>query len=264
LLAIEPHRLGDQRLRRAELGECGPVARHLKRRREPRVPGVRNIRGPHQAGVVGEHHGEARLGDDGLTGRREVQAEPAIQGGIDRQQRDVAGGVDLVDHHHPALAHRLDERRVDQLHLPAGAGEWHVVVAEEELVRRRAGLQLDEPVERGAVPVGHLPSAAGPQAVGDRAGDLALARPGRANQAQKARLCRVVHVEQRERELVDRLAVQQRRVDPLPSGSRIASPAVSSLSGIEGSGASSRSAATPSICNRAAVIALMRASFFKG
>ena len=114
--------------------------------------------------------------------------QPPVEGGVDRQQRDVAGGVDLVDHHHPPLAHRLHERRVDELHLPAGAGDRDVVVAEEELVRRRAGLELDEPVERRAVPVGHVSPAVGPQAVGDRAGDLALARAGRADQPQEARL----------------------------------------------------------------------------
>ena len=144
--------------------------------------------------------------------------EPSVEGGVDRQQRDVAGGVDLVDHHHPPLAHRLHERRVDQLHLPAGAGDRHVVVAEEELVRRRARLELDEPVERRSVPVGDLPVAAGPEPVGDRAGDLALARAGRADQPQERRLRRVVHVEQRHGELVDRLAVQARWVDPLAVG----------------------------------------------
>ena len=101
---------------------------------------------------------------------------------------------------------------------PPAAGDRDVVVAEEELVRRRARLQLDEPVERGAVPVGDLAAAAGPQAVGDRAGDLALARAGRADQPQERRLRRVVHVEQRQGELVDRLAVQARRVDPLAVG----------------------------------------------
>ena len=51
-------------------------------------------------------HREAGLGDHGLAGRRQVQREAAVERGVDREQADVAGGVDLVDHHHPALAHR--------------------------------------------------------------------------------------------------------------------------------------------------------------
>ena len=179
------------------------------------MPRVGDVGRADQPRVVGEQDREPRPGDDGLAGRGEVQGEPAVEGGVDREQRDVAGGVDLVDHHHPPLAHRLHERRVDERHLPAAPGDRDVVVAEEELVRRRARLQLDEPVERDAVPVGDLAAAAGPEAVGDRAGDLALAGAGRADQPQERRLRRLVHVEQREGELVDRRAVQARRVDPL-------------------------------------------------
>jgi hypothetical protein len=76
-------------------------------------------------------------------------------------------------------------------------------------------VELDEPVERGAVPVGDGVAAASPKPVGDRAGDLALTRAGRADQPQERRLRRIVHVEQCDGELVDRLAVQARRVDPL-------------------------------------------------
>jgi hypothetical protein len=65
------------------------------------------------------------------------------------------------------------------------------------------------------VPLGDLAAAAGPEAVGDRAGDLALAGAGRSDQPQKRRLGWLAHVEQREGDLVDRLAVQARRVDPL-------------------------------------------------
>ena len=101
---------------------------------------------------------------------------------------------------------------------PPGAGDGHPVVAEEELVRARAGLHLDEAVERGAAAVLDRAAALGPEPVGDRAGDLALARAGRADQAQEARARGVVHVQQRERERVDALAVQRRRVDPLAVG----------------------------------------------
>jgi hypothetical protein len=79
-------------------------------------------------------------------------------------------------------------------------------------------LQLDEPVEPSPVPVGDLAAPAGPEAIGDRAGDLALAGARRADQPRERRLRRVVHVEQRESELVDRLAVQTRRVDPFAVG----------------------------------------------
>ena len=217
-LPIESHRLGDERRRGAELGEGGPVARHLERGGEARVPRVGDVGRADEPRVVGEEHREPGLGDDGLSGRGEVQAEAAVERGVDRQQCDVTRGVDLVDHHHPALAHRLYERRVDQCHLPASTGDRDVVVAEEELIGRRDGLKLDEPVERGSVPLGDLAAAARPQPVRDRAGDLALARAGRADQPQKARLRRVLHVEQRQDELVDRCAVQARRVDPLAVG----------------------------------------------
>ncbi len=225
------------------------------------MPRVGDVGRADQPRVVGEQDGEPGLGDDRLAGRCEVQGQAPVERGVDRQQRDVAGGVDLVDHHHPPLAHRLHERRVDQRHLAAGAGDRDVVVAEEELVRRRAGLQLDEPVERGAVPVGDLAAAAGPEAVGDRAGDLALAGAGRADQPQERRLRRVVHVEQREGELVDRLAVQARRVDPFAVGQQDRLACGRELERAAGSGTRSPSAATPSICDRAAVIALMRFSF---
>ncbi len=66
--------------------------------------------------------------------------------------------------------------------------------------------------------LGDLAAATRPEAVRDRAGDLALACTGRADQPQERRLRRVVHVEQREGELVDRRAVQARRVDPLAVG----------------------------------------------
>jgi hypothetical protein len=62
------------------------------------------------------------------------------------------------------------------------------------------------------------PAAVGPQPVGDRPGDLALAGPGRADQPQERRARRVVHVEQCASDPVDGLAVQQRRVDPLAVG----------------------------------------------
>jgi hypothetical protein len=71
-------------------------------------------------------------------------------------------------------------------------------------------LELDEPVERDAVPVDDIVAAAGPEAVGDRVGDLALARAGRTDRPQERRLGRLVHVEQRQGQLVDRLAVQAR------------------------------------------------------
>ena len=185
-LAIEPHRLGNERRRRAELGERGPVAGDLERRGEPGVPRVGDVGRADEPRVVGEQDGEPRLGDDGLAGRRQVQAEAPVEGGVDRQQRDVAGGVDLVDHHDPPLAHRLHERRVDECDLAPAPRDRDVVVAEEELVRRGAGLELDEPVERDAVPLGDLAAATRPEAVGDRAGDLALARAGRADQPQEA------------------------------------------------------------------------------
>ena len=41
---------------------------------------------------------------------------------------------------------------------------------------------------------------------------------GRADQSQERRLRRIVHVEQRHGELIDRLAVQARRVDPFAVG----------------------------------------------
>ena len=179
------------------------------------MPRVGDVGRADQARVVGQDDREPGLGDHGLAGRRQVQREAPVERGVDREQADVAGGVDLVDHHHPALAHRLHERRVHQRDLAAGAGDRHPFVAEEELVRGRAGLHLDEAVERRAAAVLDRAAALGPQPVGDRAGDLALARAGRADQAQEARARGVVHVEQRERERVDALAVQRRRVDAL-------------------------------------------------
>ena len=73
-LAVEAHRLGDQRRRRAERGERRPVARDLERRGEPRVPGVGDVGRADKPGVVREQHGEPRPGDHGLAGRGEVQA----------------------------------------------------------------------------------------------------------------------------------------------------------------------------------------------
>src|SRR3954454_2252435 len=55
----------------------------------------------------------------------------------------------------------------------------------EELVRARPGLHLHEPVDRHAAAVLHDVAAFGPESVGDRAGDLALACSGRADQAQE-------------------------------------------------------------------------------
>ena len=92
---------------------------------------------------------------------------------------------------------------------PPAPASGHALVAEEVLVRGRAGLHLDEAVERRAVALLDRAAAVGPQAVGDRAGDLALAGAGRADQAQEARARGVVHVQQRAGELVDRLAVQR-------------------------------------------------------
>jgi hypothetical protein len=55
-----------------------------------------------------------------------------------------------------------------------------------------------------------------PEPVGDAARQLGLAHSRRPGQPQERRLGRVVHVEERAGELVDRLAVKPRRVDPLP------------------------------------------------
>jgi hypothetical protein len=68
------------------------------------------------------------------------------------------------------------------------------------------------------VPGGELPAAGGPQPVGDRAGDLAFAGARRPDKPQEGRLGGLLHVQQRARQLVDGLAVQQRWVDPLAVG----------------------------------------------
>src|SRR6185503_14709381 len=93
-----------------------------------------------------------------------------------------------------------------------------VLVLEGELVRGWSAGHLGVAVERLAVTGLDAPSAAGPEPVGDGAGDLALARAGRADQAQESRAVGVLHVEQGAGELVDRLAVQAWRVDALAVG----------------------------------------------
>jgi hypothetical protein len=119
-------------------------------------------------------------------------------------------------------------------------------------------------VERRVAAVLDRAAALGPEPVGDRARELAFARDARADEAQEARARRLVHVEQRQREPVDWLAVPQRRV-VLAVGSTIESPAGSSASGSEGRGSTARSpsAATSSNCRSAAVIALMRGALFE-
>ena len=111
-LAVERHRLGHPRSWGAELGERGPAAGDLERRREPGVPGVGNVGcgAADQARVVREQAREPGLCDHRLSGCGEVQREAAVQAGVDAEQRGVADRVDLVDHHHPPLAHRLNER----------------------------------------------------------------------------------------------------------------------------------------------------------
>ena len=225
------------------------------------MPGVGDVGRADQAGVVGEDDGEPGPGDHGLAGGRQVQRQAAVERGVDREQADVAGGVDLVDHHHPALAHRLHERRVHERDLPAGAGDRHPFVAEEELVRGRAGLHLDEAVERRAAAVLDRAAALGPQPVGDRARDLALARAGRADQAQEARArpgrpCPAARARARRRA---RRAASAGR-SACRRAARSARSAARARARRRGGGRAARSpsAATSSSCARAAVIALMR------
>ena len=208
------HRLADQRLGRAERGQRRPVGADLERGGEARVPGVGDVGRADQARVVGEQDGEAGLGAHRLAGRRQVEAQAAVEGGVDREQ--ATSRVVLTSSIITTQPSRIACTNAESTsaHLPAGAGERHVVVAEEVLVRGRAGLHLDEAVERAAVALADRPAAAGPQAVGDRARDLALAGAGRPDQPQERRPGRVVHVQQRAGQLVDRLAVQPRRVDP--------------------------------------------------
>ena len=170
------------------------------------MPRVGDVGRADQPRVVGEQDGEPGPGDDGLAGRRQVQRlrRPSRVALIDSSATSRAVLTSSIITTHPSRI-ACTNAESTSCHLPPGPGDRDVVVAEEELVRRRAGLQLDEPVERGAVPVGDLTAAAGPEAVGDRAGDLALAGAGRADQPQERRRGRVVHVEQREGELVDRL-----------------------------------------------------------
>ena len=214
-LAVERHRLSHQGRRRAELGERGPVARDLERRGEPRVPRLRNVGGADQARVVGEQAREPGLGEHHLPGCGQVQRQASVQARVDAEQRDVADRVDLVDHHHPSLAHRLHERGVDEPDRAAVVGGGDELVAEQIFVAGGTAADLHEPVERDAAAMLDLPSAFSPQAVGDRAGDLALAGSGRTDQPQERRLAGSVCVDQRAGEFVDRLAVQPRRVDPL-------------------------------------------------
>ena len=101
---------------------------------------------------------------------------------------------------------------------PDGAGVvggGDELVAEQVLVAGRAAGDLDEPVERDAVTVLYVAAAGLPEPVGDTSGELRLPRSGWSDQAQERRLGRPVGVDQRAGELVDRLAVQPRRVDPL-------------------------------------------------
>ncbi len=78
------------------------------------------------------------------------------------EQRDVADGVDLVDHHDPAFAHRLHERGVDEPHGAGVVSGGDELVAEQVLVARWAAGDLDEPVERDAVTVLNLAAAVSP------------------------------------------------------------------------------------------------------
>ena len=88
-------------------------------------------------------------------------------------------------------------------------------MAEQVLVAGRAAGDLDEPVERDAVTVLYVAAAGLPEPVGHTSGQLRLPGSGWSDQAQERRLGRPVGVDQRAGELVDRLAVQPRRVDPL-------------------------------------------------
>ena len=260
-LAIQRGRLAHQRRRRAELRERRPVAGDLQRRREARVPGVGDVGRADQAGVVGEDDGEPGPGDHRLAGRREIQREAAVERGVDREQADVAGGVDLVDHHHPALAHRLHERRVHERDLAAGAGHRHPLVAEEELVRGRAGLHLHEAVERRAAAVldraAALASTGGRRSRG-RSGSCPrrAGRPGAGSSSAPGRPCPAAPARARRRA---RRAAAAGRCACRPAGrsGRSALRARARSEG-RGSGARSPSAATSSSCAKAAVIALMR------
>ena len=101
---------------------------------------------------------------------------------------------------------------------PPAPASGHALVAEEVLVRGRAGLHLDEAVERRAVAVLDRAAAVGPEPVGDRAGDLALARAGRADQAQEVERAGSSMSSSAQASSSTRLAVQRRRVDPLAVG----------------------------------------------
>ena len=126
-LAVERRRLADEPAGGAELDERRPVGRDLERRGEPGVPRVGDVGGDaaDQPGVVGEQAGEPGSGGHGLAGGGEVEAEAAVEARVDGQQRDVADRVDLVDHHHPPFAHRLQRtpsRRAAPVPASSAAG----------------------------------------------------------------------------------------------------------------------------------------------
>jgi hypothetical protein len=106
-----------------------------------------------------------------------------------------------------------------------------------------------------------------PQPVGDRAGDLALAGAGRTDQPQEPRPARLLHVQQRAGDRVDRLAVQLGRVDELAVG-KLESPTESTSRSISpGARAPSRSPSAPTSlirCRAAAMAEAMRVSLFVG
>ena len=116
------------------------------------------------------------------------------------------------------MLHRLHEGGRDQPHVAGVLAVGDVLVAERELVRGRSAGHLGVAVERLAVARLDRPAALGPQPVGDRARDLALAGAGRADQPQEPRPARLLHVQQRAGDPVDRLAVQLGRVDHLAVG----------------------------------------------
>ena len=261
-LAVEPHRLADELGRRAELRERRPVARHLERRREPRVPGVGDVGRADQPRVVGQQDRESGLGDDGLPRRRQVEAEPSVEGRVDRQERNVAGGVDLIDHHHPALAHRLHERGVDQRYLRRRsrrpgrsrsgrrtrrttdrAAARRTRRTGRRAARRHRGPGRSTGGRRSRGRSGSCPAPGGP--ISRRNVDFAGSSMSRSASASSS----------------TGAPCRQGGYIRLPSGSRIGSPGVASSSAAVGSGTRSPSAATPSICDKAAVIALMRFSF---
>ena len=137
-------------------------------------------------------------------------------------------------------------------------------VAEPELVQGRSARHPGEALERLAAARLDRPTALGPQPVGDRAPALARARARRADQPQEPRPARLLLVQQRAGDAVDRLGMQLRRVYRLAVGQldRVAIDSMSrSISPCAAAPSRSPSAPTSLMrCRAAAIAEAMRGS----